>query len=118
MGFGKTTAESAASAGSAPAPAGAPASDARALSSAMRFAARFLAFLPPPRQSALLRPTAGPGGYDLRRMRGFCVLLLLISGCRSTRPEGGEVSRPECVELMRHVQKLESEDTGCLRLRL
>jgi hypothetical protein len=51
-------------------------------------------------------------------MRGFCVLLLLISGCRSTRPEGGEVSRPECAELMRHVQKLESEDTGGLRLAL
>jgi hypothetical protein len=51
-------------------------------------------------------------------MRGLFVLLVVLSGCRSTRPEGGEVSREECAELVRHVQKLESEDTGGLRLAL
>jgi uncharacterized pyridoxal phosphate-containing UPF0001 family protein len=39
---------------------------------------------------------------------------LILSSCRSTNHEGGDLSREQCQELVQHVQALESADTGGL----
>lgn len=48
-------------------------------------------------------------------MRVFAVALILCAACRSPTPEGAELSRTQCADLVRHVQKLESADTGGMR---
>ena len=44
--------------------------------------------------------------------------LAVLAGCRQTVPEGAELTRPQCADLVRRVQRLESEDTGGMRLAL
>jgi hypothetical protein len=48
-------------------------------------------------------------------MRALPVALILCAACQSAAPEGAELSRGQCAELVRHVQRLESADTGGLR---
>jgi len=38
-----------------------------------------------------------------------------IAGCKSSNNEGGELTREQCQELIRHVQTLQSADVGGLR---
>jgi hypothetical protein len=47
-------------------------------------------------------------------MRRFLVLAVAVSSCRGAAPSG-ELTREECADLVRHVQRLESADTGGLR---
>jgi hypothetical protein len=51
-------------------------------------------------------------------MRGFLAALILCAACDSRAPAGAELSRAQCAELVRHVQRLESADTGGMRLAL
>jgi hypothetical protein len=48
------------------------------------------------------------------------VLFILVSGaplaCRTVYSENGELTRDQCADLIRHVQRLESADTGGLRM--
>jgi len=48
-------------------------------------------------------------------MRAVCLALVLLAGCRSVSPPDAELSREECGALVRHVQKLQSDDTGGLQ---
>ncbi len=44
---------------------------------------------------------------------------IFLAGCPSpTAPEGAELTRAQCADLVRHVQRLQSEDTGGLRITL
>lgn len=46
-------------------------------------------------------------------MRALSLCLgLLLTGCPSSNHEGGELSREQCQELVRHVQTLEAVDLG------
>jgi hypothetical protein len=40
------------------------------------------------------------------------VAFLLLAGCRSTQPSGGELSRAECADLVSRVQRLQTDDPG------
>lgn len=51
-------------------------------------------------------------------MRGFVAALILCAACESPAPAGAELSRAQCAELVRHVQRLESADTAGLRIAL
>jgi hypothetical protein len=50
-------------------------------------------------------------------MRVVCAALFLaLFGCQSAH--SGELSHEECADLVRHVQRLQSDDTGGMRLAL
>lgn len=51
-------------------------------------------------------------------MRSFYAALILCAACEARAPAGAELSRAQCVELVRHVQRLQSADTGGMRLAL
>jgi hypothetical protein len=42
-------------------------------------------------------------------------LILCAAACQSQAPAGAELTRPQCADLVRHVQRLESADTGGMR---
>lgn len=42
-------------------------------------------------------------------------LALLAAACKTSNPEGGELTREQCQDLVRHVQRLESADTGGMK---
>ncbi len=46
-------------------------------------------------------------------MRAFLALALALPGCGRASPKG-ELTRAECADLVRHVQKLQAADTGGL----
>lgn len=51
-------------------------------------------------------------------MRAFAlpsILLVSSLSCQTRQPEGAELTRAQCAELVRHVQRLESADTGGMR---
>jgi len=51
-------------------------------------------------------------------MRAPIAALILCAACESRTLAGAELSRTQCAELVRHVQRLESADTGGMRLAL
>ena len=51
-------------------------------------------------------------------MRASALPLILCAACHSAAPEGAELTRAQCADLVRHVQRLESDDTGGMRLAL
>ena len=55
----------------------------------------------------------------LRPFRGWLlVALVLAAGCENKGPEGAELTRTQCADLVRHVQRLQSDDTGGLRVAM
>jgi hypothetical protein len=51
-------------------------------------------------------------------MRAGIFAVFLASGCHTSTPEGAELTHAECADLVRHVQKLDSADTGGLSATL
>ena len=49
-------------------------------------------------------------------MRRILLFLLLLPGCHRTTPEGAELTHAQCADLVRRVQRIQSEDTGGMRL--
>jgi hypothetical protein len=47
-------------------------------------------------------------------MRLAVLAFVVLSGCHTTVPEGAELTREQCADLVRHVQRLQSDDTGGL----
>ncbi len=53
----------------------------------------------------------------MRVLRAPLLACLALVACESARPSG-ELTREECADLVRHVQRLESADTAGLRMAL
>jgi len=51
-------------------------------------------------------------------MRAALALAMLVSGCQQAAPEGAELTHAECADLVRRVQRIQSADTGGMRLAL
>lgn len=54
-------------------------------------------------------------GVKWATMRAFAAALMLCAACESRAPAGAELTRSQCADLVRHVQRLESADTGGMR---
>jgi hypothetical protein len=48
-------------------------------------------------------------------MRVPAAALILCAACESRTPAGAELTRAQCADLVRHVQRLQSADTGGMR---
>ncbi|MBM4361622.1 MAG: hypothetical protein FJ104_02995 [Deltaproteobacteria bacterium] len=49
-------------------------------------------------------------------MRAYSLAFALLAvSCKTSNVEGGELSRKQCQDLVRHVQRLESADTGGMK---
>jgi hypothetical protein len=48
----------------------------------------------------------------LALLLAWSVLFSFLTACRSTQPSGGELTREECADLVRHVDRLQAGDPG------